>query len=288
VRAQITYQPYPDTYATWFYQHMNSFGEVDSYTRVILSGDTIVNGQSYNKIYRGSSQTGSMNPPPVMTYRGGMRQNTATQQTFFIDESGTEYDISIDHSLHVGDTAPVTPYMFLAFNFVKWYAPEEYAAGDMITKMVVTQIDTPSTYYLEFYNTDNQPEGLAAYTSGMCNTVIYFEDALQLTCWSVDGVMPPGMEMNPLSVNCSLGTDEISLTAFSVFPNPASETVVVSSGDFSGTADLHITDALGRIVSRQYYTIGDELPTGDLPEGAYFLRFAVDERTLSLPLQIVR
>lgn len=93
---QIVYQPMHGSVTYWeMYYAVYTFQLEDYYGHTYCSGDTIINGNTYNKIY-GGSQNG--------LYYGGFREDILNQQRFFIDTQGVEWNISINQFLEVGDT----------------------------------------------------------------------------------------------------------------------------------------------------------------------------------------
>lgn len=297
VRAQdtITYQPYPEHYGSWLFENMSFSTEPQyHYSRTVWSGDTLINSVTYTRIFQSGASFPS-DPTPAMQYKGGIRQDIPNRKLYFIDLNETEHDISIDQFLEVGDTIENTPYLFMAIDFQEY----DLSAED-VSKFLVASVDSVpvgnsyrSSYNLSMidYNNELMNENLhIEYLSGIGGSLYLFERYSKLECHSEGDSLVYGSTLNPHSVSCTLGLSEADFAAHvTVYPNPASTSVTLSSAVSISNTALEIIDLSGKTVFRNAaYTFDESIPVADLEAGSYLIRISNGEQRAVLPLQLVK
>jgi len=246
----ISYQPLHGNYTQYVYrhQHWNGSENVENFHKTVWSGDTIIGGQHYVRIFQ------------FGVYVGGIREDIPNQQRFFIDLSDQEKEITISPFLNAG-TLLTDSSVFL--NAFRSYMNIDGYCNSCDT-LQVTAVDSilesngtySATYHLEVFPQPDISFDFNTY-EGLIN-VIGFEAAENQICYREDGAQtPPGQE-TPWTYMCDLGIDETNLLQIELYPNP-SEEVIHLSGDLSTITDITIYDALGMIV--------DQIPMSDLNTG---------------------
>lgn len=109
----IAYQPMHGTTSLWLMNsgYYDGSGPVETQSRTITTGDTLINTNLYTRIFRGP-----INPNAPMSYIGGFRDDVLTETRYFIDILGNESAITISPYLNVGDTFTDISRLKLLFN----------------------------------------------------------------------------------------------------------------------------------------------------------------------------
>src|SRR5947207_1265722 len=87
------YHPFPDSSAIWNYHYVYSclnFGIIDNNYSIIISGDTVINSQTYHQLnifYVQDISTGTCAPGVPTGYKGAIRQDTANKKVFYVSPS---------------------------------------------------------------------------------------------------------------------------------------------------------------------------------------------------------
>lgn len=115
LRSQSTYyHPFPEDSATWVSDiyYNTCFGYCGS-LYYEMKGDTLISGQSYNKIYKREGQFHYISVPPssivggtfsTCSYVGAVRQNISNKTVYFRDSSMTTDTLFYDFNLNIGDS----------------------------------------------------------------------------------------------------------------------------------------------------------------------------------------
>lgn len=120
-KAQTSvYHPFPDSSAIWNFHFSVPFcppGSIDSYYSFTLTGDTIINSQTYHKLeipFVQSIALGSCTPSIFSGYKGAIRQDTAMRKVFIVPPTTTIEELLYDFNMQVGDTVRgyIEPFFF--------------------------------------------------------------------------------------------------------------------------------------------------------------------------------
>jgi len=232
-------------------------------------GDTTINSTLYSKCSRVSN-----NPTPHLVYYGGLRQDIPNEKLYYIDLSNTEYDISVNQHLNIGDTLQIPCKFFEAFKIGFCYDPDDGTA-------IITKIDSIliGTTYLKKYQTGASLSYSFNPLVFICGIGIYeitgFEYGYTLYCYAVNNVSLIGP---PLSIcHCSLLTDmkepATAIDAISIRPNPVRDYLEIEIGNLSEDNSFIITNILGQSVLERNITENKSLiDLSNLTGGIYFMR----------------
>lgn len=272
----ISYQPLNGDYTQYAYrfQHWNGSENVESFSKTIWSGDTMINGQQYVRIFQDG------------TYTGGIREDVPNQQRFFINTNGIETNITIDYDLPVGALLTDSSVFLNAFRtYLNVNAPF-FQYNDTLT--IVTKdsvLESSGNYSVNYRLTDGEGSGesvLFNTYSGLLE-INGFEYNYSQICYREDGEQtPPGQE-TPWTIMCDLGMDENELLQIELFPNPSSESLNLS-GDVARITDLAIYDINGTIIKHVPLSdVYSGVSLKELKNGMYFL--SMNEHTKVLRFQ---
>lgn len=256
----ISYQPIHGNYTQYVYryQHWNGSENVESFSKTIWSGDTIINGQHYVRIFQGGA------------YTGGIREDVANQQRFFIDLNDTETDITISHFLTVGTILTDSSKYMNAFRTYFGYFDGNYDTlyVDQVDSILEVNGTYSATYHLRRLP---QPNTFVFNTYRGVLNYQKLEFAMDQVCYREDGEQtPPGQE-TPWTIMCDLGMNENDLLQIELFPNPASELLNLS-GDLASITDMAIYDLNGKMIKQvPLPDVYSGVSLKELKSGIYFL-----------------
>lgn len=232
---QITYQPWHGTTSTWVYHHAIADGlggQIESYSRYVWSGDTLINNVNYTRMFASSD---GLDPYAPMYSGCAFREDELTQEQFVIDMSGVEHNITINQLLHVGDTVLVTDDIF--FGLTLMAECDNLSIGD---RMIVMELDSTlvinqeyrSNYYFEIINDLDELIAGLSYESGVGVTgYIRFEANSSMLCYREDNnPVDFGGNFPPWYNSCNALVEENKMTV-GVSPNPSNDVIQVSSSE---------------------------------------------------------
>lgn len=270
----ISYQPLHGSYTQYGYRYQlwNGSEIVESFSKTIWSGDTIINGEHYVRIFQGGS------------YTGGIREDVANQQRFFINRNDVETNITIGYDLPVGTLLTDSSVFLNAFRTYLNISPPFFEYSD--TLMVVTKdsvLESSGNYSVTYRLTDGGASGesvLFNTYSGLLE-INGFEYNYSQICYREDGEQTPPGQQTPWTIMCDLGINENTLFQIGLFPNPASETITLSGEDVSFVQEAAIYDLQGNLIKRLSLS---EMNTGislkELETGIYFLSLNQNSKVL--------
>lgn len=269
----ISYQPLHGDYSQYVYrfQHWNGSENVESFSKTIWSGDTIINGQQYVRIFQGGA------------YTGGIREDVPNQQRFFINTNDIETNITIGYNLPVGTLLTDSSIFLNVFRTYLDVNPPFFQYND--TLLIVAKdsvLESSGNYSVNYRLTDGGGSGesvLLNTYSGLLE-INGFEYNYSQICYREDGEQtPPGQE-TPWTIMCDLGVDENELLRVELFPNPSSESLNLS-GDLASITDLAIYDISGTAIKQVPLS---DIHTGvsikELKSGVYFLSVNENKKIL--------
>lgn len=250
-RAQsLAYQPLPEDSLVWA---SGSFiGLQSDYFKTTFWGDTTINNVDYTKVHQLHAEIGpDLYRTGVGPYLGGFRQDTLLEKMYFIDSLNTEYDISIDHSISIGE---------------KMIVPEHYkdlfgVRTDLLDSIVTTSIDSILIYghkwryyNLELYHPLGVLKGRYRAGYGFHSISPLFGDPsmwhLFVYCWTWPTIPQifPVAETNTFYDLCMIGFLDTIPKQIVVFPNPANTFIQIKGKDLINFSNLKLFDSSGRKV----------------------------------------
>lgn len=253
-----TYQLLPDSNASWLVQDRSS--EYTHYFRYFLSDtpdDTLINGQTYTKIY-------SQSVSPYSHYEGAFR-NDSSGKTYFLPPSDTlqQEFILQDFTKVAGDTVfniavhyggYIGNYDFIV-DSVKYYPCGPYTLKS-VSLHTIEEIPYLGNFMLinwlekignVFGGVFNSPHGGLNSYKLVCNNA---SDTIFYTA-PVLGYSPSPEHIVYRRGSCEfyLPTEEyVESGEFSVYPNPFSETLTISSTNQYNNIQLQVYDIMGMVV----------------------------------------
>jgi hypothetical protein len=106
-----SYHSMPDSGAVWnfhytFYCFWTGGGVADIYYSLTVSGDTIINGNTYHKLYRPYAQSFSVGNcgGVLIGYNGAFREDTSNRKVYYVPIANSVEQLLYDFNLQVGDT----------------------------------------------------------------------------------------------------------------------------------------------------------------------------------------
>ena len=256
-----TYQLLPDSNASWLVQERSS--EYTNYTRYFLSDtpdDTLVNGQTYTKIFSESQS-------PYSYYKGAFR-NDASGKIFFMPNGETPQfpqeerilqdftkvagDTVFDVAVHNGDY--MGSYDFVV-DSVRYYPCGPYTLKS-VSLHTIEEIPHIGNFMLI-----NWLEKVGNVFGGIFNFPHFGLNSYKLVCHNASdtifytapilGNMPSPEYLVYRRGSCEfyLPTEElVEAGEFSVYPNPCFDYFTISTTNNYSDIDLSIFDIMGRLV----------------------------------------
>jgi len=270
------YHPFPEDTATWvsdfFYSACMGYCGTSFYE---MKGDTLINSQSYNKLYGRDGRFYYITGPPntvigtdsfgACSYIGAIRQDINNKKVYFIDSTMTTDTLLYDFDLTVGDT--------IQSWYNKWSMPWPF---------IVTGIDSISingAYHKNFI-LQNFPNSLNTNLiegvgwPGELFGVHLIGSGLWITLTCFDGGgLSGGAVVGECSVslNCSIAlniNEQNQQKYFSLFPNPFSDQLnfTVNNNELS---EIILYDIASRKLLHKKFTSAISLNTEQLAKGIY-------------------
>lgn len=276
IRAQaqtITYQPLHGDYSEYIYKFQLWDGSNlnELFYKTVWSGDTTIGGQVYTRIFHDG------------IYDGGIREDVANQQRFFINRNDVETNITIDYDLPVGTLLTDSSVYLNAFRTYLNVYPPFFEYNDTLVVATKDSVLESSGNYSVNYRLTN---GGASGESVLFNTysglleINGFEYNYSQICYREAGAQTAPGGTTPWIHLCDLGLDENNLRGIGLFPNPSAEYMQLS-GDVSGIGQAAIYDLQGTLVKQ---LTPAEIRTGislqELKSGMYLLSLNQNKKVL--------
>ena len=279
------YRPFPEDSALWVVgwgQQNNNPVARDLY---IMHGDTLINGISYNKLYR---ERNIWNPQYFTVlipyaYLGGIRQDSLNKKVYFIGAAMTADTILYDFNLSIGDTLQPT---FLANGLV----------SGMDTVWGIDSLSyypNPFSYYKKFNfspggTMGNLVEGLGS-DCGLFEIYFHFEGGPGLACFKEHNISAYDMSYgpaHPLYSPCSyyfgaslpLGASSESKQSIyvDISPNPSNGIYFIQSSE--NILEVDVVSVIGeKVYSVQGNASKIEIDLRDYHDGIYFLQLKTSQ-----------
>lgn len=229
VQAQTNvYQPYPLGDASWTVHRQIS--SASSWETKTWSGDTIINGETYIRVF----------DDPNMI---GVRQDIPNEKVYYVDDQGIESDASFDQGAQIGDTV----LMSLAFKKLNMFS-EGVGIGDDLA--VIQSIDSTliGPLYHKTFSFTVITGGIffdGKYICGVSCTeaITSISSAFDLVCYYVEGQQFLGDPFNP---ECTANVGELPKGYISIYPNPSDGFFFIEYDKSASLLGIHLLDLTGK------------------------------------------
>jgi len=268
----------PDSNATWCAQRgFLVTGNPDAFHTYnyiqTISGDTVINGLAYHKIYESGILEIMSIPPTTWTfsyysneYVGCIRENN-NRQSFKIPSLSTSESILYDFNLQLGDTVPSTNDIIISG------IDSIYDGSNYRLRYKLSSADSsfwPSPLYYEHVS---WVEGIGSTGGTFFSLGPYFEHGGKLFEFTYNGIVfyqdtisTCGLTLNQNSLNTAAKTH--------IYPNPFFDKITVSlSTNYNSHSIFELYDIVGkRILDSRLYKDRNELDLEYLGSGIYIYR----------------
>lgn len=267
VCGQTGYHPFPESNAIWNFSFGNwcITGETYGNYSVFITGDTIINSQTYHKLnipYVQENTNGICGGLILVGYQGAIRQDTTNKKVYIIPPSNdTEY-LLYDFTLQIGDT--VKGYLQ---SFAFGYDTVEAIDSVLIDDTYRTRWKINGCYEIYLVEGMGSTYGLFQPSPGCVADLPYF----YLHCFRQNNQVV----YTDSSTSCALITSANSIENISndliVYPNPSTGTFTVSNNN--GTIrEIVISDIMGNFIRQQHADKQTKVTISGLDPGLYFLK----------------
>jgi hypothetical protein len=240
------YHPMPDSSAVWNFQRDVNCTSVFWFTNtysITISGDTIINSQTYHKLikpfFTHFSNSTSCTGGEGIGYQGAFREEIINKKVFFVPPYDSLETLLYDFNLQVGDT-------------VKGYIEEIAVQKD--TVVAIDSILIGSDYRKRWKI--NQDFNIF-FIEGIGSTFGLIEQSLAGLIGNFGSVglicfQQNGQSLYPnTSSNCELITSsnsvDIITNRINIFPNPSAGSVTVDFGKLN-IKQVQLTDIFGNVL----------------------------------------
>lgn len=285
VKSQTSvYHPFPDSNACWNINmsqgmcFMGGFSSEDY--SIIISGDTIINNQTYHKLttpWVEVVSTGGCTQQNFSGYKGAIRQDTSGKKVFFVPPSESEEHLLYDFTMEVGDT-------------VRGYLQIFNSPTDIVTEIDSVLVgdnyhkrwSINPCYGIYLIEGVGSTFGLLAPSPGCVTDMDYYT----ISCFSQGG---QSLYPDPLS-ECELITttnnQELVSDAIHIFPNPTNGSFTVAFDRPNEIYDIRLSGINGNIVFQKKTKNPSTVSIIDIPGGTYILTI-IDRESRSTSKKII-
>jgi hypothetical protein len=260
------YHEFPDSNAVWNFAYDQfcmsfpggGFDHIDY--SVTITGDTVIGGQNYSKLYTPYLQvsvSSGCTVPVTAGYQGAFREDASAKKVFYVAPGNTTEQLLYDFNWQVGDT------IFGALSAFTGSADTVISLDSILIGSGYRKIWTINDWYnVKVIEGIGSIYGLTVPSPGFVTDFPNYA----LTCFSQDGVTlyPTGS-----TVVCNLITASVEPVSpiYALFPNPASDRFTVTQGALS-IKEVRLLDMTGRCL-RIWDPGSDSYSVSDLPDGMY-------------------
>ena len=236
----------------------------NSESNSIWSGDTLLNGKMFTKVYHDNLLATSF-----------VREDSIVDSLYFVNELGTEFKAPIIRNLAIGDKVKIYQWyyrLFLGWNTnPTWPITEEIATEETVSQIDQVMINgrLRNKYY---FSTHNYIEGVGIsshwWLSGQADIECFFEKN-NLGIDNYDG--------NPAEEACSsikikdlynVGSKDVFFKSLAFYPNPTSG---ILKFNFPETTQIEIYSVSGKNMGNYDLLGNGTLDLSHLKKGVYFL-----------------
>ena len=238
------YHPFPDNNASWNFHYTNGCydGINEEFYSIIISGDTIINWENYQKIYIPYVQilyTGSCTYSLPNGYKGGIREDTTLKKVFFVHPNDTSEYLLYDFNLQVGDT-------------LKGYLePDAYQPDTIILiDSVLVGESYRKRWFVNSYYNIYIIEGIGS-TYGLIDPspvgVIDANDN-ELTCYSENGISLYSITSSDCEMITMVNSTNKNENKVIISPNPSFGALTINFEPLLKVKEIRLADIYGNII----------------------------------------
>jgi hypothetical protein len=248
------YHPFPDSNALWRESYVFFDGNCYLYYhgyQYVMNDDTIVNGNSYHKIYKTDSLCAWPTCPDtlywVYTYNelSFLIREDTNKHIYQYDLTNSTENLLYDFNLNIGDTI---------FTAVGW--------GNIVTAIDSVFIDTDYRKLYRLYNYIEVPSGDSLFiieglggSNGLATHIEpFFESGGRLNCYKENNMtLWTDSSLSDCNLVLTTGIHSIAskVLSLSLFPNPFHSTTTLQLPHSFSKATLKIYNTLGSLVNEQ-------------------------------------
>lgn len=273
------YQPFPTSNAMW---RENSGGfqcSCCSDFQYTITGDTVINSLTYHKIQKTGVKyledwMGSCSSNiayAINQYAGCYRNDSINKKVFFIYPMTSSDTLLYDFNLSIGDTVPPSPLndngniVNIVTNIDSVYLGNVYRKRYQLDSCMFPQ----QLYYIE---------GIGSTFGLLSTTRCPFEEIYNLLCFTENSLTVFPNNTTTCSVVTSI-TEKLYASKFSVFPNPTSGTITITTDLQS--YNISIFNSTGQLVLKKNIISHSYLfDISELPSGLYLIQFSENDEQL--------
>lgn len=280
------YHPLPESDAVWnlnFYNYCLANVTNENYS-LSFSGDTLINGQIYQKMICSQIQVISSFCGLTTTsgYKGAIRNDIASKKVFFVSPSGNSEQLLYDFNLQVGDT--VSGY----FGETISGFPEIVQSIDsvLIGNSFRKRWNLNPLYEVYFIEGIGSTYGLIELLPGGTISDI---PQRSINCFSQNGtsIYPS----SPIYCNLisSVNSNDPFIEMIKVFPNPFSKQTTLQTDNYFKDTRLTLYNSFGKLIKQIDHISGQSITLfrNDLPSGIYFLSLIQDKKVIKTEKLII-
>lgn len=274
------YHPFPDSNAVWninfgLYCFWN--GTANENYSIIISGDTLINGQPYHKLttpYVQSFSTGTCGGK-IAGYKGAIRQDQPAKKVFFVPPLSNSEQLLYDFTMQVGDTVkgyagstntPFLPDVILSIDSV--------LVGGNYRK----RWKTDSYYNPYFIEGIGSAYGMIERSPGNVTDM----PGYLVTCFSQNGItLHPATATNCDLILTSVSTIQENSSQVKISPNPSTGIFTIQNKE-AEISYIEICNIFGEIVyAETVKSKMHEIKLEDKSRGIYFYKSVSGDKRIS-------
>ncbi len=272
------YHPFPDSNAVWnihYFATCLGAGGAEDYYSFKMQGDTLMQTQTYHKLYIPyveSTLSGvCFGSGYSAGYQGALREDTAERKVYFVPPGQPDEELLYDFTMEVGDTVQ---------GYLTSFEP---VTVQEIDSVIVGNVYRKRWRINHCYSIDII-EGIGN-TYGMIVQIIPCITDMPdyvITCFSQNDqtLYPENVSSCILITGVEMNEPQ---NQFTLYPNPANTFVTLSAVEgLTRNSDLQIHNAQGQLVSHSTFDVQHStFDISSLSSGIYFLTLDNGEQTVS-------
>ncbi len=262
------YHPLPDSNALWNINlthgmcFMGGFGF--EYYSIMISGDTIINGEIYHKLatpFVEATNTGGCTQTMFAGYKGAFRQDISLRRVYYIPPALTGEQLLYDFNLETGDT-------------IRGYLAGFNEEPDIV--LSIDSIQIGDSFHKRWLINDCYQIYLV---EGIGSTYGLLEPspgcATDMNGYSIECFSYNGEALYPGFTECGLITSVTERTGMhdgiSVYPNPSTGTITVDLKSNNEISNFRLSSITGQTIMNRELDVRDSFTLRDLPKGIFVL-----------------
>jgi hypothetical protein len=263
------YHPFPDSNACWNINMSQGMcymgGWADEAYSITISGDTIINSQSYHKLTTPFVEvvvTGGCTQRNFAEYKGAIRQDIPGKKVYFVPPTQPAEQLLYDFAMEVGDTVRGFLQIYSSPNDIVLEI-DSVLVGDSYHK----RWSINPCYGIYLIEGIGSTFGLLAPSPGCMTDMDYYT----LTCFNQNGesVYPdPSSECRLIT---STNNPDLISDAVHIFPNPSHGSFTVDFLQPNDIQKIRLTDMTGNIIFQKSLANQKTVNIADIPRGTYIL-----------------